>query len=384
MDFKFIDKDWAKIFKDISLRNTKEFKFVTPFIQLETVKEILNKRTINLNLITRFNLSDFYDGVSSLEALEYILDKGGQIKGIKNLHSKLYIFDSKEAILSSANLTQAALFRNFEFGMLTSNIDAISSIETYYDNLWHKIPTILEKNQINKWRKEINSILKKGKDSYKKNILKDYGFNMDKKSHDQEPKIIVKLTDSNQYFIKFFGEGNSRADITMSIYEEVKRSGCHWACTYPTNKKPKSVHDGAIIFIGRLVSNPNDIMIYGYAIGNKYKEKRDDASVEEIKIRPWKKKWSRYIRVHDAKFINGELKDGISMNILMTKYGSTSFVSTLRNKLSGKGNIDPRKAYSQQASVQLTQHSAYWLINELENKLKYLGKISDFELSELE
>mgnify|MGYP001619110148 FL=1 len=191
-------------------------------------------------------------------------------------------------------------------------------------------------------------------------------------------------SDSKQYFIKFFGEGHNRANVNMAIYEEVKRSGCHWACSYPTKKTPRSVEDGAIIFMGRLVSNPKDIMIYGFAIGNKYKERRDDASAYDIKIRPWKKKWSRYIRVHNAQFINGVLKDGISMYELMSKFDYNSFLPTLQNKINGNGNVNPRKAYSQQAAVELTTEAANWLLSEIEYKLKYYGKISDSVLSKVD
>ncbi len=60
MDFKFIDKNWAKEFQDISLRNSNEFKFVTPFIQFKTIKDILKRGVLKFKLITRFNLKDFY------------------------------------------------------------------------------------------------------------------------------------------------------------------------------------------------------------------------------------------------------------------------------------------------------------------------------------
>ncbi|MFC1822987.1 phospholipase D family protein [Thermodesulfobacteriota bacterium] len=384
MEYKFIDNDWIKLFQSISRRTATEYKFITPFIQLRTIKEILKNRTIKFKLITRYNLQDFYDGVSSLDALKFILNYGGQIKGIKNLHSKLYIFDSKESVLASANLTQAALLRNFEFGMHTTNIDATYSMEAYFDYLWNKIPSILELEQIEKWQKDIDSSLQKGKDSYRKNKLKDHGFVIGRELSDQDSNIILKSYGSSQYFIKFFGVGNNRADNNKRIIDEVKRSGCHWACSYPTNKKPRSVKDGAIMFMGHLVSNPNDIMIHGYAIGNKYKDIRDDASDRDLKIRPWKKEWSRYIRVHDAKFIDGVLKDGVSMNSLMNKFDYRSFVSTLRHKIEGKGNINPRKAYSQQASVQLTPKSAKWLMEELEYRLKYIGRISNSRLSKID
>jgi hypothetical protein len=382
MNFNFIDNDWANFFKNISQRNTKHFKFITPFIQLNTIKDIINKRSLNFNLITRFNLNDFYNGVSNLDALEYLIKNGGTVKGIKNLHSKLYLFDSKEAILSSANLTQAALLRNYEFGMHTVNPEAISVMEQYFDNLWSQIPTSLKINQINSWRNELDAEIQKGKNSYKVQKLKDYGCSID--NTEKDGSEITSSLESKQFFIKFFGARHRRSVVNRSVLEEVKRSGCHWACSYPTNKSPRNVKEGALIFMGRLVSNPNDIMIYGYAIGHSFKEKRDKASPAEIKKRPWKSNWSKYIRVHGAKFINGSLKDGISMNYLMKKFDYNSFMPTLKNKIKGKGNINPRKAYSQQAAVELTPDAGNWLLTEMENKLKFFGKISDSVLSKIE
>jgi len=144
------------------------------------------------------------------------------------------------------------------------------------------------------------------------------------------------------------------------------------------------VNEGDIIFIGRLTAHPNDIMIFGYAIGHKYMKMRDDASKYDIKVRPWKAKWPRYIRVHNAQFIDGNLSDGISLNNLMEKYGADSFTSTFGHKIKGSGNIDPRKAYSQQAAVRLTQQSASWLMKQINKKIKEVRKISNSRFANLE
>src|SRR5207249_9444952 len=45
-------------------------------------------------------------------------------------------------------------------------------------------------------------------------------------------------------------EGHLRASLDMAVLVEVERSGCHWACTYPKNKRPRQVEDGAVMFMG--------------------------------------------------------------------------------------------------------------------------------------
>lgn len=85
-----------------------------------------------------------------------------------------------------------------------------------------------------------------------------------------------------------------------------------------------------------------------------YMEGRDDATPSDIDLRPWKSKWSRYIRVHHAEFVDGNLKNGISLNELMDTLDSDSFASTQRNAMLGRGNTNPRFAYRQQAAIRLS------------------------------
>ena len=76
------------------------------------------------------------------------------------------------------------------------------------------------------------------------------------------------------------------------------RAGCHWAVAYPASKRPTGVKDGAAMFIGRFTHGPNDIRVFGRGIGMKYLPGRDDATEADIRRRPWKEKWPRYVRVH--------------------------------------------------------------------------------------
>ena len=70
---------------------------------------LLSPRPGSIQVITRYNLSDFADGVSYIEALHLLLDAGAAVRGIRGLHAKLYMFGSTRAIVTSANLTEAGL-----------------------------------------------------------------------------------------------------------------------------------------------------------------------------------------------------------------------------------------------------------------------------------
>jgi len=175
--------------------------------------------------------------------------------------------------------------------------------------------------------------------------------------------------------VKFLGEGDNRVAQTFATVEVIKRAGCHWAVAYPASKRPSGVKEDAVIFIARLTRDPYDIRIFGRAIGMKYMPGRDDATERDIALRPWKNKWPRYIRVYHAEFVAGDIGNGVSLNELMGTLGADAFLPTQRNKERGKGNTDPRKAYRQQAAVQLSPEGLSWVSERLQASFDEHGKV---------
>jgi hypothetical protein len=73
----------------------------------------------------------------------------------------------------------------------------------------------------------------------------------------------------------------------------------------------------------------------------------DDATDEEIEVRPWKSQWPHYVRVYQAEFVAGSLASGVSRSRLLDALGSGALASTQRNGERGYGNVDPRAACRQ-------------------------------------
>ncbi|MHB1236295.1 MAG: hypothetical protein ACYCY7_01915 [Gallionella sp.] len=162
--------------------------------------------------------------------------------------------------------------------------------------------------------------------------------------------------------------------------DQLISSGCHWALAYPDKKRPTKVKDGALMFIGWLTKEPNDIRVFGRAIAMHHVPGRDDATAADIKHPSWKNKWPRYVRVHHAEFVSGTLANGVSLNDLMEDLKAGSFASTLRNYQAGSGNTDPRKAYSQQAAVELTSEGLAWLDARLDEAFAKYGKVAPADM----
>src|SRR4051812_542662 len=94
----------------LELEKTKQLRIVSPFVKEHVIRKIQGQFDFNnFELITRFNLRDFASNVSSLDGLKFSVEKGASVYGIKDLHSKIYLFDNRAAIITSANLTSGGL-----------------------------------------------------------------------------------------------------------------------------------------------------------------------------------------------------------------------------------------------------------------------------------
>ena len=182
-------------------------------------------------------------------------------------------------------------------------------------------------------------------------------------------------------FVKFFGRATNRSPRDRPVLDTVATSGSHRICTYPRGRRPRSVRDGDLMFMGHLVSGPNDILVYGRGIARAHEEGRGDASAEDMARRPWLARWPHLIRVHDVEFVDGVLGNGVSLNELMDELGPYAFGPTAENADRGIGNVDPRKSIRQAAAIRLSEAGASWLNEELESVFEDHGKLPPAQLA---
>lgn len=126
-------------------------RLISPFIKAGALHRFLSPKPTSSQVITRFNLQDFAEGVSDIAALRMLLDTDASVRGVKNLHSKLYLFDSSRAIVTSANLTESALGRNHEFGFVSKDADVVATCGRYFDDLWTRGGTDLTPELLTRW-----------------------------------------------------------------------------------------------------------------------------------------------------------------------------------------------------------------------------------------
>lgn len=363
-----ISKNWLNYFL-AELVNTDNVFLISPFVTNNIVNHLLNnKKKSKIHLITRFNLNDFRSQVSSLSALKKLVSKGVEIKGIKNLHSKVYIFDTKSVIIGSANFTSGGFFNNYEFGIKTTDQNTISISNTYFQNLWQLNSEILTINQIEDWEKQ----LKNYQPISNNNDLPDYG-----------KKALIQGDRKRKYFIKIFGSDDSRVSVNSTTKEEIDRSHCHWALTFSGKKgRPRKYNTGDVVYMARILHG-TEYAIFGKAIALKHVDNRDTATTADIKAIPWKDKWPVYIRVKDPVLIDATMGDCPKMSELIDTLEYDSFDKPQKGFLEGKPIKSAWGSLRQQADVQLTEIAAEWLENKFQETKNKYGEVTAQYLSGL-
>ena len=383
MTFRLVDGNWDKEFTEALCDDASELRIVCPFIKVGALQRLLRHSPGRVQVITRFNLCDFADRVSDVAALRELLEVDAGVRGIRNLHAKLYLFGKKRAIITSCNLTEAALSRNHELGIVTTDGTIIEKCQEYFDDLWRVAGGDLVPDRVETWDSTVEDYLLKGGRPHARGGLGDFGANTGI-IETSPAQVPIEVSASSQAIVKFLGSTDNRFQLSDSTIEEIKRSGCHWAVGYPPKRRPRSVHDDAIIFMGRLTRNPNDIRIFGRAIGMAHREGRDEATEAEKKERHWKERWPNFIRVHHAEFVDGPMRNGVSLNDLMETLGADSFATTQENKALGKGNTNPRAAYRSQPHVRLSAEGLSRLSEWLQEAFDAHGKVSRESLDKLD
>jgi phospholipase D-like protein len=379
--FELIDGKWLSRFEEAFGANCGNLRLMAPFIKEGAIRQLLHARQLGrIRVLTRFDLEDCRAGVQDLEALRLLLRRKASVKGIKGLHSKLYIFDDRTAILGSVNLTGAALRSNHELGVQIFEADAVHTCTEYFDRLWKAADSTLTEAKIDRWKREVEAAGTSDKQPSRRR-LKDHGSEIAQDAGAELPPVESVKTLGRQVFVKFFGLGTRRIPASQSVLQTVQEDGSHWACTYGT--RPHQPNDGDIVYFARMVKEGSDHRIYGRGIALKYVAGRDEATKSEIDERDWKKNWPYYIRIHDAEFIDGKLQDCPSLLEMFEELDAMALARTSENAQAGSGNRNPRRSIMRKPATLLAPIGAAWLRKRFEARLKK-GSIPSAALGRLD
>ena len=136
--YEIIKSPWLSQFVELIKAAKDSFTFTSPFIKLFAVNKFLENRMNNFSVrgITSFRLRNFERKASDIEAIKKLFYcENSIIKNVPNIHSKIYIFDSFAAIISSSNLTTGGLLNNVEMGILIREKSLIEELNSHIEKL---------------------------------------------------------------------------------------------------------------------------------------------------------------------------------------------------------------------------------------------------------
>lgn len=379
---QLIHKNWRKELTAALRADASELRIICPFIQVGALDSLLSLNPGNIQVITRFKISDFVNGVSDVAALRKLLEADAQVRGIKKLHAKLYLSASR-AIVASANLTEAALDTNHELGLVIDDASLIKDCRDYFDDLWRDGKTNLSDDLVDLFEKKVTHYRDSSGGKSSQEPREDYGADTSDVSPSpvRMPKV---LADGQQAFVKLLGDSGKRHSLSTPTIEMVDLDGCHWKVSVKKPPKKVQVQDGDIIFMA-WPTRDQDYRIFGWAFGRKYQPGRDDATAAEKKR--WKQlaEWQRHIRVRDPEFVDGFMANGISLDDMEKELGANTFALTQSNTKRGKGeNTNPRRIHRTQPAIKLSAEGYVWLSEKLQKAFVTHGEVPQTELDKLD
>jgi hypothetical protein len=90
----------------------------------------LRDTNFEMTLLTDLSRDNILSGATDVTAIaEVVRDfPATKVRFLPSLHAKVYVADDKQAIVTSANLTDRGLSHNFEYGMLFNDSETVRSI----------------------------------------------------------------------------------------------------------------------------------------------------------------------------------------------------------------------------------------------------------------
>lgn len=151
---EILKNPWIKAFLKLCKDTNHTIRITSPYVTFNICNQMITQKKpeVQLKLISSFTMPTIYSGFLDLKAITSILKNGGIVKDHNMLHSKMYLFDEKCAVVTSGNLTYGGMKNNYEYGVMIKNAEMVQKIVKDFECLF------TSKNCINKNQMDINNL----------------------------------------------------------------------------------------------------------------------------------------------------------------------------------------------------------------------------------
>ena len=176
MALRLVDSGWDCELSAALRADRAIVRMVCPFIKRAAAERVLaHGQPGKLQVVTRFKLADFACGVSDTSALRLLLGAGARIRGIRDLHAKLYLLGTDHAIITSANLTERGLLTNHELGVVTDDAELVAACLRYFKQRWKQAGPDLTTVRLDAWDEVLAAVRARGGRPSEIDLLPDEG-----------------------------------------------------------------------------------------------------------------------------------------------------------------------------------------------------------------
>jgi len=391
MSIELLSENHGDELKKLILSSRENLYIISPFMGTSTCKELSNvikNNKLNCKVITRFYRENFIQNVSSIDGLLSLLNSGAELMALKNLHTKLYIFDDNCSIITSANFTFNGFYSNYELGLkIDDEFEIIQKCIDYFNVIWDKINEFNQKHNneaviteklLEEERIIINKLSSQRTTSTENwnNTIKGAEISI---KPTQNIDIIEKVFTYTKYsnidissggWLKFTSGSKERHDPEKNyFYEDNEFTLKH--TFFP--KQPIGIKKGEKMYLAA-VSKDSDGVDTPIIMARCIVEGFDGKNVIEGKFKDWMNWMADYpyfIECKNIEVIKGAVKNGISLLEAYRILKGDIYPSQLNSNISFE---KIKKFHHQKDKIRITKVASDYFDNELEKRFSKYGK----------
>lgn len=184
---KLIKSPWADVFAEFGQSAHNRVILATPFIGSgplwDLARTFRTAKPPQVELITNLSADSLFQGTVNSEAIANFCRSlpEVEVRHLPGLHAKVYVADDHSAIITSGNLTQASLNRNYEYGVHITEkalVDQIAQDVQEYPTLGSPV-SIVELDDLTEITKVVYSKYAETLRSSRESVRKEYQENME-------------------------------------------------------------------------------------------------------------------------------------------------------------------------------------------------------------
>lgn len=145
LPYKLLPINWKCDLSSLFSEAKTDLLISSPYVSRDGAEFLLQnlnrsaRSSIRLRFITNLSPQNICQGSTDPDALRSITERirSSNTTHLPRLHAKVYVADTKCAIITSGNLTAGGLMRNHEYGFLTTDSAIVASIREDIEALEH-------------------------------------------------------------------------------------------------------------------------------------------------------------------------------------------------------------------------------------------------------